>query len=523
MVAINVYNAGGVPATVSSVYVTTLTGKAVSRSSASPNSEFLVGSPDLNDTLPLELAPGEAADSLTGDIGIFDTSCITGGSTCLTGWNSACTSSSPCLVNVLTARGNTFSAEVPASATGTTIISSSLSTLEETSTSTATIGSTISTASATSSTVTGGFVAGTNSLEIYMDACAGGTSEPFSSMQACTTASTVYQGGEVILTITVSNLASQSLSVAVDFQAVATNGASVSPVSPDNSCGSGPSYVTATQTIASGSTSTYTCTFVASQGSTGGTVTFLGYATGSYPPPSYTTTTKTTSGTTVTSTSTSTTANEGSANSAEVVSNPEDIGNIAGSVTGPLVPIAFQYASEESTTFGPAAVVPSSSEYVIFQGKFENTANASVTILQYSFLLVARISQEEAYYIVPTVSGWTGTTEVSAYSCALGTNDAPTGTSCSTTFTNCTTEEDSCVPTGSTVTLDFATCAADESYTYWFWETSPGNVLCSNNDSALNNPEVVTMYCIILYDFYSGGSWHDLAQAIPMEGTYFSG
>jgi hypothetical protein len=149
----------------------------------------------------------------------------------------------------------------------------------------------------------------------------------------------------------------------------------------------------------------------------------------------------------------------------------------------------------------------SGNNYVIWQATIENTANASVTILEYSFLLAARVSQEHDFYIVQPVSSWTSTT-LSSYACQLGTSNAPTGAQCSTAQTNCSVLGNGCVPTGGTVTLDFA--ASGISGTGWEWGTSGG----------FNPPEAITMFVIVEYDYYNAGVWHVLAQALPFTGTY---
>ena len=222
-------------------------------------------------------------------------------------------------------------------------------------------------------------------------------------------------------------------------------------------------------------------------------MTFLGYATGTYSS-SYVT-------------------------SAETLSNPINIGNAISSISGPFSGISFEYATKESTTFTSADVVSQSdptNEYLIWQATVENTANASVTILDYSFVLAARVAQEQDFYIVQPVSSWTSTT-LGAYACAnTATGGGPTGASCPTTQTqtwyeNCPTAEDGCIPTGDTVSLDFA--ASGISGTGWQWGTSGG----------FNPPEVITMFAIIEYDYYTGGAWHVLAQSIPFTGTYVTG
>jgi hypothetical protein len=389
-------------------------------------------------------------------------------------------------VNVLTGHGNIFTTQYPTPTTGSTTTVSYASTVSVTSVTTTLITSSVGTTEATSQTAVAGLQAGTNSLLLVMDACAGATSAPFGT--TCTTSPAVYSGQEVVLTISVTNYADVSMALYVAFQSVGTNGASVVAAGPDD-CASGSSYQTSTVTVPADtgtpSTATYVCTFTAEQGPTAGTVTFIGYAVGTYAavPPAQVT-------------------------SAEGRSNPIQLGNPESAISGPFIGVSFHYASKESTAFSAGAVVPGTSEYVIWQAQLENTANASVTILQYSSLLLARISQEEGYYIVQPVAAWSST--LAAYACSLGANNAPTGAQCSTVQENCATLGNGCVPTGDTVTLDFA--ASSVGSTAWEWGTTSG----------LNPPEAVTMFVIVVYDLFSNGSWHVLSQAVPITGTYLT-
>lgn len=331
-----------------------------------------------------------------------------------------------------------------------------------------------------------------------MRACAGTTSpgQAYGTTCARPQPPAVYSAEEVILLINVTNFANVGMSVVADFQSVATNGAGATPQSSTTtppipsgaeSCvvAGQPSQgqTSQAQNIApNGGKATFLCTFIATQGSSGGTITFLGYAVGTY--------------------------SSGQVTSAETLSNPIDVGNPLSSVAGPFVGISFEYASKESTTFSSAVEVSNSgNEYVIWQATLENTANASVTILEYSFLLAARVAQEKDYYIVQPVSSWTSTT-LSSYACALGTSNAPTGAQCSTAQTNCSALGNGCVPTGDSVTLDFA--ATDIAGTGWEWGTSGG----------FNPPEAITMFVIVEYDYYNAGVWNVLSQAIPFTGTY---
>jgi len=447
----------------------------------------------------VSMAVGEGTGSITGcgaskgcAIGIRTTSCLS----CLTSGN--------VYVNILTSRGNTFSAEYcPSGCTngGQTSTSTSTSTTTVTSTTVTQSSTTTTLSGITSSTTISGFQAGTNSLVVTMQTCAGTTSpgQAYGTTCASPQPLAVYSAEEVILQITVTNFANVAMSVVADFQSVATNGASATAQTSSTS----PPLPTGVETCATGvsnsfltgqaqnipadsgtpSSATFYCTFIATQGSSGGTITFLGYAVGTYA--------------------------SGQVTSAETLSNPIQVGNPLSSVAGPFVGVSFQYASQQSTTFGSAVVVSNSgNKYVIWQATIENTANASVTILEYSFLLAARVSQEHDFYIVQPVSSWTSTT-LTSYTCQLasGTN-APTGAQCSAAQTDCSALGNGCVPTGDSVTLDFA--ASGISGTGWEWGTSGG----------FNPPEAITMFVIVEYDYYNAGACYVLAQAIPFTGTY---
>ena len=504
---VNASNSGGMPVTITAVYVTTQSGNALSASTnpTSLGSEFLVSGShlagDLNVTLPISLAVGAGTRSLTGcgasvgcALGIHSASCL------------SCLTSGPVYVNILTSRGNTFSTRYCpsgcAGGAGQTFTNTITSTTTSTSTSIVHTSTTSTMSATTSSTSISGFQPGTNSLIVSMEACAGTTSpgQAYGSTCAVPQPPAVYAAEEVILLMNVINFANVAMSVTANFQAVGTNGAGVTaqssstnPPIPNGveSCVGG--QTSQSQIIAAnGGSATFICTFIAIQGSSGGTVTFLGYAVGTYPTPPATPT--------------------GQVTSAETLSNPIQVGNPLSSVAGPFVELGFNYASQGSPTFGSATVVSNSNHYLIWQANLMNTANASVTILEYSFVLAARISQEHLFYIIQPVSSWTSTSLSGlTYTCALGANNAPTGAQCSTPQTNCTTLGNGCVPTGSTVSLDFA--ASGYSGSSWSWGSGGGG---------FNPPESITLYVTIEYDYYNAGAWHVLAQAIPITGVYMT-
>lgn len=334
-----------------------------------------------------------------------------------------------------------------------------------------------------------------------MKACAGYQPPTAFSNNCAYGATTVYNGGEVVLRANVTNLASVGMNVFVNFQGVATNGASLSTSGPayPTYCSPSPassvtiSGTTNTTTIAAGKTGYFDCTFSANTGtSNSGAVTFVGFAVGTYtlsPAPPVT------------------------IYSAESTSNTLQLGNPLTIIAGPWLMnyFSFDYASSTSTSWQSAAFVSHSLQKVMFQAQFTNTASSALTILGYSYILVGRIQQEMDYY---AVSGTTYSTSLSPYACAnTGTGGAPTGSSCSA------------VPVGSTVTVDFAACApypntGDNSF---MWANSNGgNSACSSNKAGWNAPEGAVMFAVIVYEYQSGGNWITFSQSVPAQGIFVS-
>jgi hypothetical protein len=488
---VEAYNAGGASSIVTAVFVTDTSGKLLSYSKAVPGSQYLVGKPDLNVTLPLALFSGENTTSVGG---------CWSGLGCNIGINASSFSftGSTVLVNLLTKSGNVFSATFPKTSslsTSTNIVGTSTTTLTSATTTSTT--STRYTTLTTSSVLGVGFGIGTNSLLVTMKACAG--TSPFTAN--CGPPGTVFQGQEVVLKVNVTNYANVAMNVYVSYQSVGTNGASVTSTAPMSCSG-----VTSTQLIPANpgvpTPVTFTCTFSANTGPTGGTVTFIGYAVGTYtiaPAPPVTIT------------------------SAEATSNPLPLGNPANSLVGPWVInyFSFNYASSQHHAWAPAEVVSSSgNSQVIFQVQLTNTANASLTVLQYTYLQVVRTSQEQDYYLVSPVASWTSS--ISSYACTnTGGGGSPTGTGCTVAQQNCSVLGNGCVPIGSTITMSFAACATAGNSFMWA-VTGGGNSACSSNNASFNPPEGLVVFVVVVFDYYTGGSWHTLAQSLPAMGVYLS-
>ncbi len=484
--ALQVYNVGGISTTVSSVFVTSqaaVTGTLLTSYAGSP---YLVGTPALNTTLPISLAVGASTAAIHDNIMISTKAYNYPGGTVF--------------VNVLTSRGNVFSFEYPQSAgTITSTVTGATSTLATTITSAVT-GTLLSTTTSwttlsSSSVQTNGFTVGTNSLVVTMNACPGVGTSSVAFGTSCVVVPAIYQGGEVILQVSVTNYASVAMSTYVVFQSVGTNGASVTSSAGEVAPYLASSYncggTTPTQTIPADTgtptTSTFTCTFYANTGATAGTVTFIGYAVGTYM------------------------GGSSPITSAEASSNTLQLGNPGSGVTGPWITNSyyFNYASEEHTTFSAATILSASSnKEVMYQVEVTNTANVSLTILQDSFLQYFNFNEQEMdFYIIHPLT--TYTTTPAAYSCASNSPSAPSGSTCTV------------VPVGATVTLTFAACAPDSASFMWA-NTGGGNGACSGNDAAFNPTEGEVGFSVISYAFQNSGKWITFSQTLPLESTYIS-
>ena len=486
---IEVANDGGTPLVLSAVFVSNPIGTSLT--------QYMTEGPSLNLTLPMALEVGYDTTAI-GACGTTDGYNIGISSTALP--YSTCTTISPCTFKLLTSSGNIYSAVFPTpSPTTSTETDVTGTTTVTTGTTLTSSGSTTTTILTTSSQSGIGFDAGTNSLEVTLQACAG--SAPGNTfVNSCTAgASTVYNGGEVILVASVTNLATTAMNVYVSFQSIATNQASLSTSSPayPGTCSPSPasgatlSGNTNTIPISPGTTGTFDCTFSANTGPyNSGAVTFVGFAVGSFtipPAPPETIT------------------------SAESTSNTLQLGNPLTNVAGPWLVdyFSFQYASSSSGSWQPAAVVSHSNQKVIFQVTVTNTASSALTITGYSYILVGRISQEMDYYVV---SGTTYSSTLAAFTCTnTGPGGAPTGSSCIT------------VPVGGSQTVDFAACSTGGTGFMWYNSGGgPQSGTCSSNNASWSAPEGAVMFVVIVYEYQSGGNWVTFSQSIPAQGIFVS-
>ncbi len=464
-------NTGGVPSTIETIYVTETDGANVS--------DFLVGSPGLNESLPVTLNIGASTEETGGNIMINSTA-----------FDFDASGQANVFINVLTRLGNVFSVSYPTLSSITLrnlvvnrgvldeYISSQLDSdvYEQ------------QIVAGCSGCVTGVYVGG-NILVLLLTA----------------TPSPVSSGGTITVEATVSDYSVYSASeVEVSLTAVYSSTASVSPnvnVSPSD-CGSA-------QTIASEQSVTFTCDFEASAGSSGGgTVTFEGVATGCIATP-----TTTTTGTTTT---TSTSSCSGtSASSSTTSSNPVQVGS-AESVGAWQPNFDYYYDTACSSTSCPssspcyslsddcsAAVVPNTEYYAAIYIEVSNDYNTPLTILEGSYIQSVSTSIDFDLFLTENPANYAvSPPTLTAYGCIdsapLVPEDTVSGQSCLT------------VEPGATVTLMFAASAPGGSA--WEWGSSyPGGTSFVGGDNA---------QIILEFAKDSNGVWASATQDIPFEGLY---
>ena len=416
--ALIVKNSGSTSATIVSVFVTDSSGLLVS---SGPTSPYLVGSPDLNVTLPLAISVGASTHSMEQDIAIESA-----------GYPYV---SGTVLVTVLTAAGNEFSAQYPPALTTTT--STSTSTIAGGST---TVTSTTTTNSFTSTTITASTSTDCFNCNTTTGLGEGSPALQISSIAACAAESGwtscertgelgyVLYGGPILLNVTVKDLSSNPATNVQLVLAPATgipSGTNVHVLAP----GSGqPSTCTATRSFST--TATYICEFNGYFVGTGGTVIFAAYAVGMI------------GGLQVTT--------------AEVTSNPVQIG--AFTSIGPWAPdvLNFYYTSKQNRTITPADYITVDNQYVAYNISVTNTYSQPLVILGYSFLMDVRAGSDPTWFLVNRVNTAGTPPSINAvYPGAITCEGSPPPSTCITVASNAETH------------LIFAASAAGGSTMMW--------------------------------------------------------
>ncbi len=466
---VEAYNTGGVPVTIIAVSVTNSAGHFVSNSNTSSKSPYLVGQPDLNVSLPLTLGAGVNTTAMTG--------CTTGKG-CSIGINPAAlpgyTSGTTVLVNVLTSTGNVFATPYPkvartATVSGTTTSSqSSTTTAVTTAAGTSTVTQTTSTTIACSNCGTTTIVGqGTPSLVASFSAC---------PLAGCSSSKYLLNGGAITLTGNVTNRYTQTIT---GVQIV---------IAPVSGIPTGTAYVTrngvctpSSVNLAAGQSALFSCQYTGFSGSSGGSITFAGYAIGTY------LASKTTS--------------------AEATSNPLQIGNVVN--TGPWSQSYFTYNFESSEQLTPSSAdyVSVGNDHVSYTLNVRNDFNGSLTILDETFLIMMRKGADPTFFVAQNVCypGQTGcgaSPALTSYSCYSGSS-----------MTGCRT-----VGVGANTTLIFAACpptsASSPGSTSWVWVNSGGGGGCGQTWTPVEGDSVIA---VIFYTIGSTTSGTVYAQALPFQ------
>ena len=272
------------------------------------------------------------------------------------------------------------------------------------------------------------------------------------------------------------------------------------PTGTVTSSGSCPASPSSSTTTGSSYQYVFTCVFNVGQGSIGGTITFLGYAVA--------------------------TVMGSQVSSAESTSNTITVGNLATELTGPLSLdyTSFRYYSTTNINGNPSPVITASAnKFVAFSATLTNTGNATITVLQYSYLQFARVGQEMDYYIIGGTTGPTYTGSTATFSGFTGCSGLP---SPGQPLTGCGLQ----VGIGAPVTLFFAACQPMNqglsSGSGWLWGNNYGN---GNNPNcgtfnSLGGEGVNGLIVVNFAEQPSGstGSWVSFSQTMPGFGIYFT-
>ena len=453
---LTVNNTGGVPSSIVEVFVTGTTGNLLSNS-ASGNSHFLGEAPDLTVSLPLSLAVGASTSMMSGCGG---TDCNLEVSSAAFSYSSyLSTGANPTiLVSVLTALGNVFSVEYPASGgslKNVIIVNQQL--IDQ-------LNVEYSQVNLSDQSVV------VNCYECSTNLASGGN---ILVTQLIATPSPVSDGGTITLTGTVWNYSPYTASkVNLTLSAVYAGFAYVTPNLAGTSevCGSATSITTQ-------ASATFTCTFTAHAGGSNGAITFTGSSEGC-----------------IKTGNTTNCASGSLANSASTSSNPVQVGVVVSFGPWQLNYYYFQYTDASHTTPSSPAIVTGSDHDAAFSVKLTNIYGSDLTVLDGSYLQFVSPGTDVDEYIVQGVSY--SPTSVTPYGCSDSPPSAPTGT--------CVT-----VSAGQTVTLSFAASSAGGSS--WEW---------ANSNPGGQSGVGCTVQIIIEYALSSGGSYSIYAQDLPFQSVY---
>ena len=493
---LNITNTGGASSTVVSIFATYLGVNAFqSAPPAFPTApEFLSGSfsssvADLNVSLPISIAVGSSTSSMKGcahPAGAYPPGPVNPGGSCnidllapLAAINTY-TQTKPLLISVLTASGNTYTTQYPSPPLSHSLTIKNINEVTNTQVNGVDVVTSVTVTESVTSSISIGclgctdYVAsGGNGLILQLMA---GPS-PASNSQTITVNGTVldYYSAPVY-------------GVTVTLFTAQTGSASATPIGPCTVRGSSQTSTTIT-TVTSGVVpfARFTCKFTAVSGNEGGTVTFLGYASG------------VTSGQPTTS--------------SESSSNPVQIG-----ITFTIGPWSIAYYYFDFTASTPLAdqtKLPVSTlcadgsstgclspytknTYVAIYAYVTNTYSENLTLLPQTYLELISPSTDIDFYMAGSAPNYVSSPpSIASYTCTENPPAAPTG-SCLT------------LKPGQSTTVTFAADMASD--TGWAWNTAP--------PTWYTTAAGTTIQVILAYSFLGSNGYEVHAVNLPFQGVY---
>ena len=489
---LNVTNTGGVASTIVSVFATYQGENAfqVSFPTFPTAPEFLSGSyslsvADLNVSLPVSVPVGSSTSSMMGCAVPTGAHAVHAGGSCnidLLAPLAAAgtfTQSKPLLISVLTAAGNTFTTQYPSPPLSHFLTIKNVNEVTNTQVNDVNVVTSVTVTQSVVSSISIGCLgcteyvaAGGNGLVLQLEA---GPS-PASNGDTITVTGTVLDYYPTPVT-----------GVTVTLSTSPTGTASATPIGPCTVDGG--SQTTSITTVTTGviPTATFTCSFTAVSGNEGGTITFLGSASG------------VTSGAPVTSSRSS--------------SNPVQVG-----ITFSIGPWSVGYyyfdftsqtpSSDQTKT--PVSVLCAdgshtyclspytSNSYVAIYAKVTNTYTTALTLLPQSYLEFISPSTDVDFYIVSGSPTYVSSPpSYTLYTCTELPPSPPSG-SCLT------------LQPGDSATIAFAAHLPGDSV--WEW---PGSA-----SSWFTTPAGTTVQIILDYAFQGSSGYEVHALNLPFQGVY---
>jgi len=493
---LNITNTGGVASTIVSIFATYQGENAFQASLPTfPTApEFLSGSyspsvADLNVSLPVSVPVGSSTGSMMGCPVPTGAHVVHAGGSCNVDLLAplaaagAFTQSKPLLISVLTAAGNTFTTQYPSPPLSHFLTIKNINEVTNTQVNDVNVVTSVTVTQSVVSSISIGCLgcteyvaAGGNGLILQLEA---GPS-PASDGDTITVTGTVLDYYPTPVT-----------GVTVTLSTSPTGTASATPIGPCTVAGG--SQTTSITTVTTGfiPTAKFTCSFTAVAGNEGGTITFLGYASG------------VTSGAPVTSSQSS--------------SNPVQVG-----ITFSIGPWSVGYyyfdftsqtpssdqtktpvsvlCADGSNTYCLSPYTPNS--YVAIYAKVTNTYTTALTLLPQSYLEFISPSTDVDFYIVsgPTYGS---SPSFTPYTCTELPPSAPTG-SCLT------------LQPGHSATIAFA--AHLSGTPEWEWGSSTS--ILSSNGGWFSTPAGTTVQIILDYSFLGSSGYEVHAVNLPFQGVY---